>query len=106
MLLFLIPGSNSTLRVNGNAALSVEPDLLSRFEREGQVPRSVVVVTVREVYFQCARAVMRSDLWNPAHHRDPKALPSPGAMLKAATGGFDAETYDREWPERAARSMW
>lgn len=110
-LLFLIPGSGTTLRVNGRAHLSINPELLGSFAEQGKVPRSVIVVAVDAVYFQCARAVIRADLWNPAAHADPKSLPSPGEMLAAQTaarpdGGIDAAAYDEEWPGRAAKSMW
>ena len=64
-LLFLIPGSGSTLRVNGCAHVSADPDLLASFKMDGKAPRTVIVMTVEEVYFQCARAIGRSDLWNP-----------------------------------------
>lgn len=106
-LMFVVPGSSSILRVNGTAFVSADPDLLGSLAVEGKAPRSVVVIAIAEVYFQCARAVMRADLWNPEHHAGSGALPTAGAMLKAASRhDFDAETYDREWPERAKRSMW
>nr|WP_250808940.1 pyridoxamine 5'-phosphate oxidase family protein [Neorhizobium tomejilense] len=105
-LMFLVPGSNTTMRVNGRAVISVEPALLESFEMDGRHPRSVTVVTVNEVYFQCARALMRAELWNSEHFVDPKNLPTPGTLLKAAKVDFDKETYDREWPERAAKTMW
>lgn len=105
-LMFLIPGSNTVMRVNGQAVVSVEPDLVESFTMDGKHPRSVVVITIDEVYFQCARAVMRADLWNPDRHAVAGDLPTPGAMLKAAKASFDQETYDREWPARAAKTMW
>jgi PPOX class probable FMN-dependent enzyme len=105
-LMFLIPGSNTAIRVNGEAVVSVDTHLLESFEMEGRHPRSVTVVTTQEVYFQCARALMRSELWNPDRFVDPKDLPTPGALLKAAKADFDSETYDREWPQRAAKTMW
>ncbi|WP_105401323.1 pyridoxamine 5'-phosphate oxidase family protein [Neorhizobium sp. T7_12] len=105
-LMFLIPGSNTTMRINGRAVISVEPALLESFEMDGRHPRSVTVITVNEVYFQCARALIRAELWNPEHFVDPKNLPTPGTLLKAAKADFDRETYDREWPERAAKTMW
>jgi hypothetical protein len=105
-LMFLIPGSNSVMRVNGRAVVSVNPGLLESFEMDGKHPRSVAVVTIDEVYFQCARAVMRADLWNPDRRVAASDLPTPGDMLKAAKAGFDQETYDREWPARAAKTMW
>ncbi len=105
-LLFLIPGSNTTMRVNGRAVLRIDDELTRRFEMEGRHPRSVVVITVDEVYSQCARAVLRADLWNPAKHRDPGKLPSVGQMLASAKKGFDGAAYDKEWPGRAAKTMW
>jgi PPOX class probable FMN-dependent enzyme, DR_2398 family len=105
-LMFLVPGSNTTMRINGTAVISVDPELLSSFEMEGKHPRSVVLVTIGEVYFQCARALIRSQLWNPERFVDPNILPTPGDLLQAAKADFDKETYDRQWPERAARTMW
>lgn len=105
-LMFLIPGSNTTMRLNGRAVVSIEESLLASFEMDGKHPRSVVVITIDEVYFQCARAVMRAELWNSERFVDPASLPTPGMLLKAAKGDFDQETYDREWPVRAAKSMW
>jgi hypothetical protein len=106
-LLFLIPGSGSTLRVNGRAHLSTEADLLASFIMEGKPPRSVMVVAVESIYFQCARAILRSDLWNPARHVDPKTLPTPGMILaalsKAEVGGAE---YDRTWTQKAKETLW
>lgn len=106
-LLFLIPGSGTTLRVNGRAFLSIEPELCASFAIEGQPARSVMVVTVEAVYFQCARAIRRADLWNAERHVDPKSLPTPGKILAVTSGErIDGEAYDREWPGRAAKTMW
>ncbi len=105
-LMFLVPGSNTTMRINGRAVVSVDPDLLASFEMDGKHPRTVIVVTIDEVYFQCARALMRSELWNPDNFVDPASLPTPGLLLKAAKAEFDQETYDREWAARAAKTMW
>lgn len=105
-LMFLIPGSTSVMRINGKAVVSIDPDLLRSFEMDGNHPRSVTVVTIVEVYFQCARAVMRAELWSPDRFYDPAALPTAGQMLKAAKSDFDQQAYDREWPERAKATMW
>lgn len=105
-LMFLIPGSTTTMRINGKAVVSAEPGLLQSFEMDGRHPRTVAVVTIDEVYFQCARALIRSELWNADRFIDPKMLPTPGQLMKAAKADFDAQTYDREWPERAAKTMW
>ena len=106
-LLFLIPGIGNTLRVNGRAHLSVEPKLLDSFAVEDKPPRSVTVIKVDAVYFQCARALVRSDLWNAAHHVAPGKLPSAGQILAALSADrVGGETYDREWAGRAAKTMW
>ncbi|WP_300296996.1 pyridoxamine 5'-phosphate oxidase family protein [Ferrovibrio sp.] len=106
-LLFLLPGLGNTLRVNGRARLSIAPELLASFAMEEKAPRSVAVITVDAVYFQCARAVIRAELWNPARHLATDSLPSAGQILAALSqqrvGGED---YDRSWAERARQTMW
>lgn len=105
-LMFLIPGSNTTMRVNGRAIVAIEDSLLQSFMMDGKHPRSVVVITIDEVYSQCARAVIRADLWNADKFVASGSLPSVGDMLKGIAAGFDGETYDREWSGRAAKTMW
>jgi len=106
-LLFLIPGSGTTFRVNGRASISADPALLASFAVGDHAPRTVIVVTVEVAYFQCARAVVRSRLWDPAQHVDPAALPTAGEMLAAVSDGqVGGADYDREWPERAAATLW
>ena len=106
-LMFLIPGSGTTLRVNGRAVVSIEPNLLARFAVEGKEPRSVVLITVDSIYFQCARAVVRSELWTEASWPDISDLPSPGKILADLSDNrVGGEEYDREWPARAAASLW
>ena len=106
-LLFLIPGSGTTFRVNGRAVISADPALLDSFTIDGKAPRTAMIVTVEEAYFQCARAIVRSGLWKAETQVDPGMLPTPGAMLAAVTAGeVGGEVYDREWPERAAKTMW
>jgi PPOX class probable FMN-dependent enzyme len=106
-MLFLIPGSGSTLRVNGAAHLSIDPELLASFAVEEKPPRCVIVVALREIYFQCARAVVRSELWNPARHVNPADLPTPGDILaQMSEERVGGEAYDKAWPERARQSLW
>ena len=106
-LLFLIPGSGTTFRVNGHALISADPELLASFAVESQAPRSAIVVTVERAYFQCARAIVRSGLWDPERHVDPDSLPTPGEILAALTlGEVGGKPYDEAWPARAAASLW
>ena len=81
--------------------------MLESFAVEDKAPRSVTVITVDTVYFQCARALVRSELWNPERHVDPSSLPSAGEILAALSDDrVGGDTYDREWPGRAAKTMW
>jgi PPOX class probable FMN-dependent enzyme len=106
-LLFVVPGSGTTLRVNGRATLSADAGLCASFAVDGHAPRSVIVIAIEAVYFQCARAIVRSELWNPDRHVDPKSLPTAGQMLASTSQArIDGEAYDAEWPERASKTMW
>lgn len=106
-LLFMIPGSGTTLRVNGRAHLIDDADVRASFAIDGKSPRTVIVIAIDAIYFQCARAIVRSDLWNPARHVDEHSLPTAGdiwaQMSDRKVGG---ESYDRDWPERARKSLW
>jgi hypothetical protein len=106
-LLFLIPGVGETLRVNGRATISVAPGLLARFEFRGTLPRSVIVVAVESVYFQCPKALVRSELWNPEKHVSRRSLPSTGTIIADITAGkLGGEQYDREYPERLRQTLY
>lgn len=103
-LMFLVPGSNNVIRINGTAVVSTASDLIQRFEQDGRHPRSVVVITVAEVYSQCARALMRARLWTSAD--ESAGLPSVGALLQEQKDSFDGQSYDAEWAARAKATMW
>ena len=106
-LLFLIPGVGETLRVNGRAVISVDPALLDAFAVDGKPPRSVLVVTVDSVYYQCSKALVRSKLWDPATRIERSALPSTGTMIgDISRGSIDAATYDRELPARVQAQLY
>jgi PPOX class probable FMN-dependent enzyme len=106
-LLFMIPGLGTTLRLNGRAQLSIDRDLRESFAVEGKAPRSVIVIAVDAIYFQCARAIVRSKLWDQATHADPQALPTPGQILaELSENRVGGPEYDRLWPARARDTMW
>jgi uncharacterized protein len=106
-LLFLIPGIGETLRVNGRASISVDPALLRRFAVAGKEPRSVLVIRVETVFFQCSRAVVRADLWNPENLVSRAALPSTGTILAALSGSkLGGEDYDLGQPERVKTTLY
>ena len=105
-LLFLIPGMNETLRVNGQAVLSVEPNLLQSFAVDGCVPATVMIVSIEAVYFQCARALIRSQLWSPEARVDRSQLPTAGQMTKSMMEDFDAKSYDAVLAERQKATLY
>ncbi len=106
-LLFLIPGIGETLRVNGRATISLAPNLLERFAVSGRAPRSVLIVDVESVFFQCSRALVRGDVWNPEKRIARGALPSTGTILAALSKEpFEAESYDRTLPSRVQASLY
>ncbi len=106
-LLFLIPGVGETLRVNGRARITVEPQLLARLAMEGKPPQCVIEIRVETVFFQCARAIQRSRLWEPVPADAKRTVPTPGGILSALTeAAFDGETYDRELPARQKATLY
>ena len=106
-LLFLIPGVGETLRVNGRAAISIDPALCASFAMAGKLPRSVIVVTAERVYYQCPKALVRSRLWDPSRHVDRASLPSSGQILAAIRPGeIDADAHDRAYPERIRETIY
>ena len=106
-LLFLIPGVGETVRVNGTAVISTDPALLERFPFRGTLPRSVIVVTADRVYFQCPKALVRSELWNPEKQISRKSLPSTGTIMADITAGkIGGEQYDRDYPERLRKTLY
>lgn len=106
-LLFLVPGVGETLRINGRAELSIDPELLASFEMQGKLPRSIMVLHVERVYFQCQKALARSQLWDVEAQVPRSALPTTGQMIKALTKDeFDAAEYDRNYPQHMAKTIY
>jgi uncharacterized protein len=106
-LLFLIPGIGNTLRINGTAEITTEPELLKSFAMHGKLPRSVIAVTAERVYFQCPKALVRSRLWDPAAQVARSELPSTGEILEAITkGGIDGAEYDKAYPQRLKETIY
>lgn len=106
-LLFLIPGIGEALRINGRAVIQSDPALLARFAMDEKLPRSVLVISVETVFFQCSRAILRSQLWNPARHVERSSLPSTGTILEALSHAeIDGRQYDADMPERLKGTMY
>ena len=103
-LMFMVPGSNTVVRVNGRGRVTTDAAMLDMFGPDGKLPRSVIIIAISEVYTQCSRAPMRAGLWG---RDDSIGLPTPGQILAEVSGGEEGgAAYDAEWPVRAAKTMW
>ena len=103
-LMFMVPGTNNVVRVNGTAILTADETVTQTFEHNGKTPKTVIVVKVQEVYFQCAKALMRSTLWKSED--ESKLVPTAGDFLKEFAESFDAQSYDEGYAEYAKDKMW
>ena len=102
-LMFMVKGSSNVVRVNGRAVLTADTNVTETFEQRGKHPKSVIVITVEEAYFQCAKAIMRSELFTAV---PVDGLPTAGEMLKEQQAEFDAQGYDTGYTEYAKTRMW
>jgi uncharacterized protein len=106
-LLFLIPGVGETMRVNGHARISTDPELTESFAMNGKVPKCVLVVTVETAYFQCTKALIRSKLWDAASKVDRETLPTPGSIIAELTDGeMGGPEHDRLAPDRIKETIY
>jgi hypothetical protein len=106
-LLFLIPGIGETLRVNGRASISIDPELMQGFAVNGKLPRCVLIVRIESIYFHCSKAIVRSKLWDESTKIDRRSLPSTGTIIaELSQGKLGGETYDREAPERIKAQLY
>src|SRR5215467_7003551 len=106
-LLFLIPGVGETLRINGRADISIDPELMQSFAINGKLPRCVLIVHIESIFFHCSKAIVRSKLWDEATKIDRKSLPSTGTIVAELSGGkAGGEEYDRAAPERIKAQLY
>jgi len=106
-LLFLIPGMDETLRVNGQARITVDGALRERLAVEGRAPQSVVIVKATAIYMHCAKAFMRSELWSPQSWRPREEMPTLGRILKDQLALADtAEQSDLRLANSYKATMW
>ncbi|MBO6896795.1 MAG: pyridoxamine 5'-phosphate oxidase family protein [Shimia sp.] len=96
-LIFLVPGFDETLRVNGTAQVTTDPEILALMEVQDRLPRAAIVVSVVEVFLHCAKAFRRSKLWDPASLQDRSEMPSLSKMV------LDQSTGAPEDPEEMAK---
>ena len=103
-LLFMVPGCKNVVRLNGRAVLTADAAATSSFRVNNRHPRSVIIVSIEEVYYQCAKALMRSGLWQANDESD--RVPTAGDFLREVEAGFDAQAYDDNYAEYARDRMW
>ena len=105
-MIFLIPGFNETLRVNGRARVTMDPDLLAPLAVDGKAPKSGIVVDVEEVYLHCGKALIRARLWDPAARTDRAAMPTMGRMVADQIAGLDADEIETGYQEALKTSLY
>ncbi|MDG1456387.1 MAG: pyridoxamine 5'-phosphate oxidase family protein [Pseudoprimorskyibacter sp.] len=103
-LIFLVPGSTTTVRVNGTGWVTDDTDLRRLFARKDVLPATVIGIDINEVYTQCAKALIRSGLWT---RNDKDTVPSVGDILAEMTdGAAGGPEYDHTYKDRAQKKMW
>jgi hypothetical protein len=104
-LMFMVPGSSNVIRINGRAIVTADETLRDRLGRGDIRPATVIVIEIKEVYSQCARALVRSRLWTAGN--ESQGLPTVGQILAAMTDDeVGGERYDAEWAGRAIKTLW
>ncbi|WP_439136606.1 pyridoxamine 5'-phosphate oxidase family protein [Roseicyclus sp.] len=103
-LMFMVAGSSNVVRVKAHAVLTDDPAITETFTQGGNHPKLVIIFTVDEIYFQCAKAIMRAGLWSDV--QAPTDLPTAGQFLKEMDHEFDAQGYDLTNPGDAQKRMW
>ncbi len=105
-MLFLIPGMAEILRVNGEGRITDDEALLAPSLVQGRAPKVGLVITIKEAYLHCAKAVNRAGLWDPSKHIDRSQLASYGDMLADHVEGLTREESERQGAEMARRGMY
>lgn len=107
-LIFLVPGHRESLRVNGTAYLSEDPDVLARLEAEGKTPEVAVIVQVQEAYLHCGRAILRARLWDTGSFALADQVPSMGEVIaaRAGNGEYSADAIDEALEKSAYRNLY
>ena len=105
-LLFLIPGVGESLRINGRADISLDPELLELGRAQGKLPRSMLRIHIDTCYFQCSKAAVRSGLWDASRQVERASLPSAGDIFRCIYEEFDIEAYERDLQQRLRTSLY
>lgn len=109
-ILVLVPGFKECLRINGSAQVVINSELLERFEYKGKKPKSVIIISISELYFHCGKAITRSHLWDDKFNVERIAMPSLGRILMNQTGfskaDDDIEELDEEIEDNLRTTLY
>ena len=107
-LIFMVPGSSTTYRVNGHAIISIDPNLLDRFLVRNKRPRAVIVVTVEEAFHHCPKAFVRSKFWTQLNEDNIQSVPNTGTFAAYRDGGDEEyeQNYERDYQNRLKESLY
>ena len=105
-ILFIVPGFDDTLRVNGTASLQTDPELLEGMSINGRTPRLAIVVRVKEVFMHCAKAFRRSHLWDPDHFQDRDSMPSLAKIILDQTSGAPEDDHEMRKIDEALEAQY
>ena len=103
--LFLIPGIDETLRINGSAIITTNPDYIKQFPEERHPPKTCIEISIKEVFLHCAKALMRSELWNKTYHVKRPGFPTMGVMLNEQLGTNKAFESQEDMVKRYSEDL-
>ena len=106
-LMLIVGGANIVIRINGTAKITLDEELIESFEKNKNIPRSIILFEIQEIYFQCAKAFSRSEIWKNDSWPELVNLPTAGQILEEMTNSeVDGSKYDHSWPKRSEETLW
>ena len=106
-LMLIVGGANIVIRINGTAKITLDKKLIDTFEKNKNKPRSIILFEIQEIYFQCAKAFSRSEIWKNDSWPELENLPTAGQILEEMTNAeVDGSKYDHSWPKSSEETLW
>ncbi|MDC1211512.1 pyridoxamine 5'-phosphate oxidase family protein [Amylibacter sp.] len=106
-LMLIVGGANIVIRINGIAKITLDEELIESFEKNTNKPRSIILFEIQEIYFQCAKAFSRSEIWKNDSWPELVDLPTAGQILEEMTNSeVDGSKYDHSWPKSSEETLW
>ena len=105
--MLIVGGANIVIRINGTAKITLDEELIESFEKNKNIPRSIILFEIQEIYFQCAKAFSRSEIWKNDSWPKLVDLPTAGQILEEMTNSeVDGSKYDHSWPKSSEETLW